>query len=96
MVQALFAPRWSALAPMGPVTQSFWRIKEHGGTYFSAAYDDSDATVTLFTSKDGETWAPGPLVYAKAEDTPGETELVFMPSEGFDDLPWPMPSGMMM
>ena len=71
---------WSALAPMGPVTQSFWRIKEHGGTYFSAAYDDSDATVTLFTSKDGETWAPGPIVYAKAEDTPGETELVFMPS----------------
>ena len=71
---------WSALTPMGPAGQSFWRIREHGGTYFTASYEDGDKAITLFTSKDGVAWTKGAVVYDKSEDTPLETELVFMPS----------------
>lgn len=71
---------WSSLAPIGPTTQSFWRIKEHAGTYFTAAYEDGDKAVTLFSSTDGLAWKKGALVYGVSEDTPLETELVFMPS----------------
>lgn len=71
---------WSALAPIGPARQSFWRIKEHGGTYFTASYEDGDKSVTLFTSTDGIVWTKGSVVYDVSADTPLETELVFMPS----------------
>jgi hypothetical protein len=71
---------WSPLAAIGPARESFWRIKEHGGTFFTASYADGDQAVTLFTSKDGLAWTKGPLVYGVSADTPLETELVFMPS----------------
>jgi hypothetical protein len=71
---------WSDFTPIGPKGQSFWRIKEHAGTYFTAAYEDGDKAVTLFSSTDGIAWTKGPLVYGTSEDTPLETELVFMPS----------------
>jgi hypothetical protein len=71
---------WSPLATMGPKGQSFWRIKERAGTFFTAAYEDGDKAVTLFTSTDGLAWTKGATVYGGSEDTPLETELVFMPS----------------
>ncbi|MDB5218614.1 MAG: hypothetical protein JWO86_6541 [Myxococcaceae bacterium] len=71
---------WSDLMAVGPKGQSFWRIKEHAGTYFSAAYEDGDKAVTLFSSTDGLAWTKGALVYGTSADTPLETELVFMPS----------------
>jgi hypothetical protein len=71
---------WSPLVPMGPKGQSFWRIKERAGTFFTAAYQDGDQAVTLFTSTDGLAWTKGATVYGASADTPLETELVFMPS----------------
>ncbi len=71
---------WSDLAAIGPETWSFWRIKEQGGTYYSAAYEDGDKSVSLFSSTDGSTWTKGASVYAVSADTPLETELTFMPS----------------
>jgi hypothetical protein len=71
---------WTDLAPIGPATWSFWRIREHGGVYYSAAYHDGDSEVALFSSTDGLDWTQGATVYGVAEDTPLETELVFMPS----------------
>ena len=71
---------WSALAPIGPKTWSFWRVKEHAGAFYSAAYEDGDKSIALFSSKDGDTWTKGATVYDVAADSPGETELVFMPS----------------
>jgi hypothetical protein len=71
---------WSPLTPIGPARESFWRIKEHAGTYFTASYADGDQYVTLFTSTDGVAWTKGALVYDVSADGPLETELVFMPS----------------
>jgi hypothetical protein len=71
---------WSPLTPIGPTEQSFWRIKDHAGVYYSASYEDGDKAVTLFSSTDGIAWTKGAQVYGVAEDTPLETELVFMPS----------------
>jgi hypothetical protein len=71
---------WSPLVPVGPATESFWRIKEHAGSYYTASYEDGDKSVTLFSSPDGIAWTKGAVVWDKAEDTPLETELVFMPS----------------
>jgi hypothetical protein len=77
---------WSPLTTygddMGNVwnTHSFWRIKERDGVYWSAAYMDGDKSVTMFSSTDGIVWNKGADVYTKAEDTPLETELTFMPS----------------
>jgi hypothetical protein len=71
---------WSALAPIGPVTWSFWRIIDTGGIHYSAAYEDGDKSVVLFSSVDGTTWTQGALIYGIAADTPLETELVVMPS----------------
>jgi hypothetical protein len=71
---------WSSLRPMAPVTQSFWRVKQGpDGTLYTVAYKDGDLTTTLFTSKDGETWTPGPTVWGTAADAPSETEIEFMP-----------------
>jgi len=71
---------WSDLADIGPETWSLWRIKEQGGVQYSAAYEDGDKSVYLFSSTDGVTWTKGAAVYTVAEDTPLETELTFMPS----------------
>jgi hypothetical protein len=71
---------WSPLTPIGPEMWSFWRVKQHAGAYYSAAYQDGDMSVKLFTSADGVTWSPGAVIYDVAADTPLETELEFMPS----------------
>jgi hypothetical protein len=77
---------WSPLAPItdGAMTtwntHSFWRIKQQGGVYYSAAYLDGDQSVTLFSSTDGVAWTKGADVYTVSPDTPLETELTFMPS----------------
>jgi hypothetical protein len=70
---------WSAQQPIGPHGWSFWRIKENAGTYYTAAYQDGDLQVVLYTSTDGLIWTAGPLVYGVSADTPLETELTFMP-----------------
>ncbi|MCC6528537.1 MAG: hypothetical protein IT373_38175 [Polyangiaceae bacterium] len=71
---------WSALEPIAAPTWSFWRIQEHAGAYYAAAYEDGDLSVVLYSSPDGVTWTAGPEIYGVAVDTPLETELVFMPS----------------
>jgi hypothetical protein len=72
---------WSPLVPLGPQTWSFWRIRDDAsGIHYSAAYEDGDKSVKLFSSADGATWAPGAVIYDHAEDTPLETELMFVPS----------------
>jgi hypothetical protein len=71
---------WTDLKAMGPVGWSFWRIKKGpDGTLYNAAYQDGDASVYLFTSKNGIDWTKGPKVYDVAADSPLETELEFMP-----------------
>ena len=71
---------WSPMRVLGPVGYSFWRIKEHAGVYYTAAYQDGDASVTMFSSTDGLSWTKGAVVYDVSADTPLETELQFMPS----------------
>jgi hypothetical protein len=71
---------WTPMQVIGPVGYSFWRIKEHAGTYYTAAYEDGDKSVTMFSSTDGLAWTKGAVVYDVAADTPLETELQFMPS----------------
>jgi hypothetical protein len=71
---------WTPLTPIAPDTWSFWRIKVSNGVHYSAAYEDGDKSVKLFSSPDGVTWTAGAVIYDVAEDTPLETELVFMPS----------------
>jgi hypothetical protein len=71
---------WSALAAIGPEMWSFWRIKDQGGVFYTAAYEDGDKSVALFSSKDGDTWTKGATVYNVSADTPLETELTFMDS----------------
>jgi len=71
---------WSALQNIGPEGWSFWRAKKNNGVYYSAAYADGDASVSLFSSTDGLAWTQGAQVYGVTADTPLETELVFMPS----------------
>lgn len=71
---------WSSLRPMAPVTWSFWRIKQGpDGTLYDVAYKDGDATTSLFTSTDGETWTQGPKVWDHYDDSPLETEIELMP-----------------
>jgi hypothetical protein len=72
---------WSPLAPIGPERWSFWRIRDDArGVHYTAAYEDGDKSVQLFSSADGLHWAEGSRIYGRSEDTPLETELVFMPS----------------
>jgi hypothetical protein len=66
--------------PVAPGGWSFWRVQEHAGTYYAAAYQDGDQSVVLYSSTDGVTWSAGPPIYTISADTPLETELVFMPS----------------
>ena len=71
---------WSALAPIAPKTWSLWRPQAHDGTLYSAAYEDGDKSVVLFTSKDGKAWTRGAVIWDNPADTPLETELTFIPS----------------
>jgi hypothetical protein len=71
-----WAPLQNAAAP----TWSLWRVLQHAGVYYSAAYEDGDKSVVLYSSADGAQWAKGAPVYTVSADTPLETELVFMPS----------------
>ncbi len=65
---------------MGPHGWSFWRIRQVGGVYYTAAYQDGDLSVVLYSSTDGKTWTAGAPIYTISADTPLETELVFFPS----------------
>lgn len=71
---------WTPMQPIAPHGWSFWRVKEHAGVYYSAAYQDGDKSVVLHSSSDGATWTAGPTVWGVAADTPLETELQFLPS----------------
>ena len=71
------ARSWSPLRAIGPVGWGFWRVVEHHGAYYSAAYEDGDLRVVLYRSTDGETWTAGPEIYGVSADTPLETELFF-------------------
>jgi hypothetical protein len=72
---------WSPLAPIGPPTWSYWRIRDDAsGVHYAAAYEDGDRSIRLFSSVDGVQWTAGASIYDVAEDTPLEPELVFMPS----------------
>jgi hypothetical protein len=47
---------WSPLAPIGPETWSYWRIRDDPqGVHYTAAYEDGDKSVKLFVSVDGTT-----------------------------------------
>jgi len=72
--------RWSRLNPIGPEGWGFWRVKQHDGVSYSAAYEDGDLRVVLYRSRDGVHWRAGPLIYGVSADTPLETELTFSPS----------------
>lgn len=71
---------FSPLAAIAPTDYSLWRVQQRGGIYYSAAYHDGDDSVVLFTSPDGRSFTRGPVIYDRAEDSPSETELVFLPS----------------
>ena len=71
---------WGPLARLGPNEWSFWRVKELGGVFYSAAYHDGDSSVSLFSSLDGVTWTEGAQVFGVTADTPLETEIVEMPN----------------
>ena len=71
---------WSDRVKVTPGGNSLWRPKKQGDTWYSAAYLDGDSGVKLWSSQDGLAWSEGAPIYMKAEDTPLETELVFMPS----------------
>jgi hypothetical protein len=71
---------WTRPSPIGPLEWGLWRVVEHDGVYYSAAYQDGDLRVVLYRSKDGRSWKAGPQIYGVSEDTPLETELVFSPS----------------
>jgi hypothetical protein len=71
---------WSTPRAIGPEGWGFWRVVEHDGVYYSAAYEDGDLQVVLYRSTDGRHWESGPQIYGVSEDTPLEAELVFTPS----------------
>jgi hypothetical protein len=70
---------WTADTEVAPHGWSFWRVKESAGVYYSAAYQDGDLQVVLYSSPDGLHWTAGPQIYGISVDTPLETELTFMP-----------------
>jgi hypothetical protein len=71
---------WSRPRPIGPLGWGFWRVVEHDGVYYSAAYEDGDLQVVLYRSTDGRRWQAGPQIYGVSADTPLEAELAFSPS----------------
>jgi hypothetical protein len=79
-IHSLDGRKWSDPRPIGPSGWGFWRVVEHDGAYYSAAYEDGDLRVVLYRSRDGRRWKEGPEIYGASEDTPLETELAFSPS----------------
>ena len=75
------ATTWTPLAPIGPETWSFWRIKDDAAACTTAP-PTKTATRACGCSRstDGLAWTMGAPIYDVAADTPLETELVFMPS----------------
>jgi hypothetical protein len=71
------ARTWTRPRAIGPVGWGFWRVVEHDGVYYSAAYEDGDLRVVLYRSTDGRRWKAGPQIYGRSVDTPLETELIF-------------------
>jgi hypothetical protein len=71
---------WSGTRAIGPVGWSFWRVVEHAGMYYSAAYEDGDLRVVLYRSTNGIRWRAGPEVYGVSADSPSETELALPPT----------------
>jgi hypothetical protein len=71
---------WDSLGQIAPDTWSFWRVHEFSGAWYSAAYQDGDLSIKLFSSADGMTWTAGADLYTVAADSPVETELVLLPS----------------
>lgn len=71
---------WATINPIGPHGWSYWRVRQQAGVFYSAAYQDGDQSVVLYSSPDGVTWTAGATIYAVAADSPLETELVFFPS----------------
>src|SRR5262249_36220568 len=71
---------WSDAADAAESGWSLWRVVEHAGVFYAAAYQDGDQQVVLYRSTDGVHFTPGPQIYGVAADTPLETELVFVPS----------------
>lgn len=71
---------WSPLVAAGPHGFSLWRVQSFQGVLYSAAYQDGDQRVVLFSSRDGLSWTRGADIYTVAQDTPLETELTFLPS----------------
>jgi len=72
---------WTYKGSIGPTGWGFWRVVALHGTLYSAAYQDGDLQVVLYSSTDGVTWVAGPQIYGVAADTPLETELVITPEE---------------
>lgn len=73
--------RFSPLQTIAATGYSLWRIKQGpDGRLYSAAYQDGDTSVTLFSSRDGVSWDKGAVIYAQTVDAPLETELEFLPS----------------
>jgi hypothetical protein len=69
---------WTPFQRIGPDTWSFWRVRDDlDGVHYSAAYEDGDRSVKLFSSADGLIWNPGAVIYGVSADSPLETELVF-------------------
>jgi len=71
---------WTSFTDVSGGGWSFWRVKPGPSGYFSAAYEDGDKSVVLYSSSDGKIWNKGALIYGVAADTPLETELTFLPS----------------
>jgi hypothetical protein len=70
---------WSATRAIGPEGWGFWRVVEHGGVYYSTAYEDGDLRIVLYRSLDGVRWTRGPQIYGVSADTALEAELAFSP-----------------
>ena len=71
---------WSRTRAIGPFGWGFWRVVEHGGSYYSTAYEDGDLRIVLYRSRDGLHWKRGTQIYGVSADTPLEAELAFSPS----------------
>jgi hypothetical protein len=71
---------FSPLTAISPVGESFWRIKQSAGVYYTASYTDAEAHVTLWSSTDGLAWTKIAMIYDAPTDAPGEAEIEVMPS----------------
>ncbi|HYP47291.1 MAG TPA: hypothetical protein VEQ61_01515 [Thermoleophilaceae bacterium] len=72
--------RWSPRRAIGPERWGFWRVSKQGRVHYSAAYEDGDLSVRLYSTRNGTSWRRGAQIYGVARDTPLETELIFTPS----------------